>query len=165
MWWFASYWSSFTPMTKVPSMFLPGAEDNLLSASLDVCLCLAAFGEKKTGGLRTRQRPGPSRRFWDHAQGSCSLPSTTSAPFLDLNLCVEATHDGVVPSRCAGVSASVRSLIATISKPTPSVTGCAEEGAADAAKPLITLRGWSLGISLSVRWWRCTNPMPWRALV
>ena len=57
-------------------------EDNLLSASLDVCLCLGAVGEE-TGGLEdcvnTQVLPGEvlgSRS----ARILISLPSTTSAP-------------------------------------------------------------------------------------
>ena len=137
-------------------------EDNLLSASLDVCLCLAAFGEE-TGGLEdyvnAQVLPGEVLGV-TLSEDLDFLAVNNQCAFLDLNLCVEATHDRVVLEQvCQGLN--IGEVVDCDDLEADALgLSCAEEGAADAAEAVDCYAYSHWSISLSVRWWRCTNPMP-----
>ena len=129
-------------------------EDNLLSAGLEVCLCLGAVGEE-TGGLEdyvnAQVLPGEVLRV-ALGEDLDFLAVNNQCAFLDLDLCAEATHDGVVLEQvCQGLN--IGEVVDCDDLEADALgLSCAEEGAADAAEAVDCYAYSHWSISLSVRW-------------
>ena len=144
MWWFCgSYCSSFTPITKVPSIFLPGAEIITFLAPASMCACAFEPSVKKPVDSSTTSTP---RSFQGRSAGLrsarilISLPSTTSTSSLTSTSTPRRPIMESYLSKLARVFGSVRSLIATISKPSASARAARKKVRPMRPKPLIATR-------------------------
>src|SRR4051794_32088164 len=115
----ASYWSSFTPSTRVMSGSVAGAEMITFFAPASRCFCADARSVKKpvdsitTSTPRSRQGKLAGSRS---ASPFRSLPSTFSDPASASTVPLNEPSTESWRSRCAIVGTSPRSLNATISK-------------------------------------------------
>ncbi len=138
-----SYWSSLTPMTKVPSMFLPGAERMTFLAPASRWALALVPSVKKPVDSRTTSTP---RSAQGRSAGLRSARTLISLPLTTRPDSETATSPSKRPmmesylSRWARVLTSVRSLIATISKPSPWAWAARKKVRPMRPKPLIATR-------------------------